>query len=64
MARLTDSLAMILVVYNGRKGIKEQNYNNTHSERHTTYASDTNTSYQKVNNVGYFRCSGNAQIAS
>ena len=38
---------MILVVHSVRKEIKQQNYNNTYSERHTTYASDTHTSYQK-----------------
>ena len=44
---LTDSPAMILVIYSGRKETKQQNYNNTYSEHHTTYASDTHTSYQK-----------------
>ena len=38
---------MILVIYSGRKETKQQNYNNTYSEHHTTYASDTHTSYQK-----------------
>ena len=47
MGRLTDSPAMILVVYSGRKETKQQNYNNTYSKRHTTYASDTHTSDQK-----------------
>ena len=46
MVRLPDNPAMILVVYSGRKETKQQNYNNTYSERHTTYASDTHTSYQ------------------
>ena len=47
MVRLTDSSAMILVVYSGRKETKQQNYSNTYSERPTAYASDTHTSYQK-----------------
>ena len=51
-----------LVVYNGRKETKKQNYNNTYSELHTTYASDT--SYQKGQQRRLFRCSGIAQIAS
>ena len=45
VVRLTDSPAMTLVVYSGRKETKQQIYNNTYSELHTTYASDT--SYQK-----------------
>ena len=44
---------MILVVYSGRKETKQQNYNDTYSERQTTYTCDTHTSYQRVNNVGY-----------
>ena len=47
VVRLTDSPDMILVIYRGRKETKQQNYNNTYSERHMTYASDTHTSYQK-----------------
>ena len=38
---------MILVVYSGRNETKQQNYNNTYRERHTKYASDMHTSYQK-----------------
>ena len=38
---------MILVIYRVRTETKQQNYNNIYSERHTTYASDTHTSYQK-----------------
>ena len=47
VVRLTDSPDMILVIYRGRKETKQQNYNNTYSERQMTYASDMHTSYQK-----------------
>ena len=62
MVRLTDSPAMILVVYSGRKEIKLQQ----HIQR-ASYDICERYAYELPKgstNVGYFRCSGNAQNAS
>ena len=60
MVRLTDSPAMILVVYDGRKETKQQHTASVIRHMRAIRIQVT----KRVNNVGYCRCSGNAQIAS
>ena len=57
---------MILIIYRGRKETKQQN-TTTHTEsviRHRPMRAIRIRVTKRVNIVGYFRCSGNAQIAS